>query len=155
MAIYLYCRGSGLISSRVTPDARHFPGGAEMHVCRSFQQEDCHKDVFISSGRNKRKPKPISETISHLIPESKPQTITLDDVWSKYLPWAKENKASWKDDEYNYLKHLKPVFGDKALDEIRPLTSRSLFQAWKARQNSQGREYQPSHNKTPDVTGGF
>ena len=36
-------------------------------------------------------------------------------MWDKYLPWAKEHKKSWKDDEYYYRKHLEPRFGSKRL----------------------------------------
>ncbi len=44
--------------------------------------------------------------------------LTLADVWDKYLPWAKEHKKSWRDDEYYYHKHLEPRFGSKALGDI-------------------------------------
>ena len=39
------------------------------------------------------------------------KVLTLADLWDKYLPWAKEHKKSWKDDEYYYRKHLEPRFG--------------------------------------------
>lgn len=78
--------------------------------------------------------------------ESKPtaQAVTLDDVWSRYLPWAKENKSSWKDDEYNYLKHLKPVFGVKTLDEIRPLDIEGFVSGLKSSKNAHGKEFRPA-----------
>ena len=41
--------------------------------------------------------------------------LTLANVWDKYLPWAKEHKKSWRDDECYYRKHLEPRFGAKAL----------------------------------------
>ncbi|MGD9504780.1 MAG: hypothetical protein AB7W37_07695 [Syntrophobacteraceae bacterium] len=34
------------------------------------------------------------------------KVVTLGDVWAKFLPWAKENKKTWKCDEYNYRTHL-------------------------------------------------
>ncbi|MGA2229125.1 MAG: integrase, partial [Syntrophobacteraceae bacterium] len=46
------------------------------------------------------------------------KAVTLADVWKKYLPWAKEQKKSWKDDEWNYNRHLEPRFGSKALSDI-------------------------------------
>ena len=46
---------------------------------------------------------------------------TLEDVWKKYLPWAKEHKKSWKDDELYYGRHIEPRFSKKALDSITPL----------------------------------
>ena len=46
---------------------------------------------------------------------------TLAEVWAKYLPWAKEHKKSWIDDQRNYRKHLEPWFGNKRLDSISSL----------------------------------
>lgn len=48
-------------------------------------------------------------------------TPTLNDVWEKYLPWAKEHKETWRDDQYHYGKHLEPRFGSKRLDTIMPV----------------------------------
>lgn len=48
---------------------------------------------------------------THRAPE---KPVTLGDVWEKYLPWAKEHKKSWRDDEYYYGKHLEARFGAKA-----------------------------------------
>lgn len=75
---------------------------------------------------------------------AKIQAITLDDVWTNYLPWAKENKSSWKDDEYNYLKHLRPVFGVKTLDEIRPLDIEGFVSGLKSSKNAHGKEFRPA-----------
>ncbi|HYA42215.1 MAG TPA: tyrosine-type recombinase/integrase [Syntrophobacteraceae bacterium] len=49
------------------------------------------------------------------------KAVTLADVWDKYLPWAKEHKKTWDDDEYHYNKHLEPRFGSKVLEDISPL----------------------------------
>lgn len=46
--------------------------------------------------------------------------MTLNELWSKYLPWAQQNKKTWRDDAYHYQKHLKPEFGEKRLDDITP-----------------------------------
>jgi hypothetical protein len=44
---------------------------------------------------------------------------TLNEVWNKYLSWAKVNKPiTWDDDLFNYRKHLEPRFGKKRLDAI-------------------------------------
>jgi hypothetical protein len=47
--------------------------------------------------------------------------VTLGDVWEKYLPWAKDHKKSWRNDECYYNKHLQPRFGSKPLDGITAL----------------------------------
>lgn len=48
------------------------------------------------------------------------QAPTLDEIWEKYLPWAKEHKKTWDDDQYHYHRHIKPRFGKKRLDTITP-----------------------------------
>jgi integrase len=48
------------------------------------------------------------------------KAVTLADVWEKYLPWAKEHKGTWRDDNYHYGKHLEPRFASKALESITP-----------------------------------
>lgn len=75
---------------------------------------------------------------------AKIQAITLDDVWTNYLPWAKENKSSWKDDEYNYTKHLQPIFGAKVLDEIRPMDIEGFISGLKNSNNAQGKKFKPA-----------
>jgi integrase len=52
--------------------------------------------------------------------KSKP-AHTLNDIWLKYLPWARENKKSWKDDNWYFAKHLEPRFGNKLLEKIAPI----------------------------------
>lgn len=43
----------------------------------------------------------------------------LDDVWKRFLEWAKINKPkSWMTDDFFYRKHLAPRFGVKPLDGI-------------------------------------
>lgn len=75
---------------------------------------------------------------------AKIQAITLDDVWTNYLPWAKENKSSWKDDEYNYTRHLQPIFGAKILDEIRPMDIEGFISGLKNSNNAQGKKFKPA-----------
>jgi hypothetical protein len=54
------------------------------------------------------------------IEEEKPPP-TLAEMWAKYLPWAKEHKKSWKDDNWYYMKHLKSRFGSKRMDKLASL----------------------------------
>jgi len=75
---------------------------------------------------------------------AKVQTVTLNDLWTSYLPWAKENKSSWKDDEYNYTRHLQPKFGAKVLDEIRSMDIEGFISGLKNSKNAQGKEFKPA-----------
>ena len=64
--------------------------------------------------------------------------LTLADVWGKYLPWAKEHKKSWKDDEYYYRAHIEPRFGSKALADITALDVEKMKSELKKGKSSRG-----------------
>lgn len=68
-------------------------------------------------------------------------TPTLNDVWEKYLPWAKEHKGTWRDDQYHYGKHLEPRFGSKRLDAILPLDIERMKVELKQGRNQHGKPY--------------
>jgi integrase len=69
---------------------------------------------------------------------------TLADVWAKYLPWCKEHKRSWKDDEWNYNRHLKPRFGAKPLESISALDIERMKLELKKATNKNGRPFTPA-----------
>ncbi len=69
---------------------------------------------------------------------------TLNQVWKAYLLWAKENKKSWKTDEYYYLKHLEPLLGAKHLDKISPFDIEKLMITMKREKSQRGRAYAPA-----------
>ena len=69
------------------------------------------------------------------------KAVTLSDVWDKYLPWAKEHKKSWKDDEWNYNRHLEPRFASKAMESITPFEIEKLKTELKKGLNAQGRPF--------------
>jgi integrase len=65
----------------------------------------------------------------------------LQDVWVKYLPWAKEHKKTWDDDMFNYRKHLEPRFGKKKLDMINPIDIERMKLDLKKQLNKNGKPY--------------
>ena len=69
---------------------------------------------------------------------------TLDDVWKKYLPWCKEHKRSWKDDEWNYNRHLQPRFGSKALESISAMDIERMKLELKKATNKNGKPFTPA-----------
>jgi len=71
--------------------------------------------------------------------------IKFNDIWEKYLIWAKANKKSWKMDEWNYNKHLKPYFGNKAVKEIKSIHFESFKQKMASKYNKKG---EPLSNTT-------
>lgn len=72
------------------------------------------------------------------------QIPTLGEVWTKYLPWAKEHKKSWVDDLRYYRKHLEPRFGKKALDAISPIDIEKMKLDLKKGLNKRGKTYAPA-----------
>ena len=42
----------------------------------------------------------------------------VDDVWEKYLSWAKQNKKSWPDDERRWTLHIEPHLKGMKMDAI-------------------------------------
>ncbi len=71
------------------------------------------------------------------------RTITFVELWEKYLPYAKEHKKSWKDDEYYYGKHLQPRFARKGLDAITGFDLEKMKGELKKGKNAQGKPYAP------------
>ena len=72
------------------------------------------------------------------------KAVTLADVWDKYLPWAKEHKITWDDDNYHYGKHLEPRFGSKALESITPFDIEKMKTELKKGKNAHGKPYAPA-----------
>lgn len=72
----------------------------------------------------------------------KHKVSTLSNVWKKYLPWAKENKAkSWFTDDFNYRKHLEPAFGSIGLDQISQFSIEKLLISMKNGSNQYKKKY--------------
>lgn len=69
------------------------------------------------------------------------RVVTLANVWEKYLPWAKEHKRSWDDDDYHYRKHLAPRFGSKALQDITSFDIEKMKSELKKGLNAHGKPY--------------
>jgi integrase len=64
----------------------------------------------------------------------------LDDVWKRFLEWAKVNKEkSWMTDEFFYRKHLGPRFGSKPLDGIPPFDLERMKAEMKKATTPQGK----------------
>ncbi|CAD7779412.1 MAG: Tyrosine recombinase XerC [Candidatus Methanoperedenaceae archaeon GB50] len=82
-----------------------------------------------------------SELIENSYYDRRKHIPTLDEVWAKYLEWAKENKKTWRDDYYRYNYLLKEHFGNKALDQITPLEIERFKLSMKKINNGHGKPY--------------
>jgi len=60
-----------------------------------------------------------------------------------FLPWAKEDKRTWRNDRDLYDCHLKPRLGGKALEEITAFETEKMKLAMKKAKNKQGRPFTP------------
>jgi integrase len=69
---------------------------------------------------------------------------TLNDLWERYLPYAKEHKKTWDDDAYHYGKHLEPRFGSKTLDSITSFDIEKMKSDLKKGLNALGKPYKPA-----------
>lgn len=74
----------------------------------------------------------------------KRRTITLAEFWERYLPWAKSNKKTWKNDQGMYDQHLKPTFGHLPMDKITPLSIERLKSDLKKAKSRLDRPYSPA-----------
>lgn len=75
------------------------------------------------------------------------KVITLDTVWKKYLPHAKESKKTWKNDEYLYESHIKKVFGAFELVDITTFRLEKFKRSFKGRMNRRGKPFTSATTK--------
>jgi integrase len=79
--------------------------------------------------------------------KTKKEPITLQEVWERYLPWAKLNKKTWRDDDYHYRKHIEPRFGNKALKDITAFDLEKMKNELKKSVSKNGRPFTPASIK--------
>lgn len=75
---------------------------------------------------------------------TKRKVPTLNDIWERYLPWAKTNKKSWKTDFYYYEYRIKGTLGNKRLDSISPLDLERFKHTLLKSKNKKGKPYAPA-----------
>jgi integrase len=63
----------------------------------------------------------------------------IDEVWERYLTWAKDNKKSWRDDEFRWKHHVEIKFSGKKMDTITAFDVQSVIDEMKSK-----REYAPA-----------
>ncbi len=78
------------------------------------------------------------------IKKKKKKAPTLNEVWAKYLPWAKEHKKWWMSDRWNYCRHLEPRFGKKTLDAISAIDIERMKTELRKGLNKRGKPYAPA-----------
>ena len=89
----------------------------------------------------------VREEFDISLHQAKKKPVTLNDVWEKYLPWAKEHKKTWRDDDYHYRKHLQPRFGEKSLESITPFDLEKMKSELRKGLSQNGRAFAPASIK--------
>lgn len=56
-----------------------------------------------------------------IVKNGRTSKVKLDDLWQEFFVYAKANKKSWKIDEQNYNKHIKPIFGHRSIKSLKSL----------------------------------
>ncbi|WP_319548454.1 tyrosine-type recombinase/integrase [Desulfogranum marinum] len=65
----------------------------------------------------------------------------MQDVFEKYLPYAKAHKKSWKEDEQRYNRHIKEYLGGKKLDTIFAKDIQKVLNEMMGQTNNRGKPY--------------
>ena len=68
----------------------------------------------------------------------------LDEVWSKYLKWAKLNKRSWNDDEIRWTKHVSPHLKGMKMDRVTAHDVQMVLDSMHEKLTPKGTKYAPA-----------
>ena len=68
---------------------------------------------------------------------------TFDEIWEKYIRWAKSNKKSAKDDKNRWDLHIKPYLGGKKLDQVLSSDIQNILISMQGHQRSNNKAYSP------------
>jgi integrase len=150
MAIHIYCTkcytSNGLNAKACSNCGDVFGRDKKYRVCVSVKGNRATRVVAnLTLARQKEATLQADLERGEMdIKKKKKKAPTLNEVWAKYLPWAKEHKKSWNNDLKYYQKHLEPRFGSKALDSITPLDIEKMKLDLKKGLNKQGKPYAPA-----------
>ncbi len=68
----------------------------------------------------------------------------LGHVWKLYLEYAKENKKSWKSDEYRWNMHIEKRLSGKKMDSITPSDIEAVLSDLRKKKTPLGKDYSPA-----------
>lgn len=127
MAIHIFCpvckKSYGLDAKECSKCSTLFGKSKKYRVCLSDKGKRITKvvdNLTLAREWETAKKTDILRGDLDITQKSKPP-CTLNDVWTKYLPWAQAHKKSWRDDSWYYEKHIRPRFGKKLLLNIVPI----------------------------------
>ncbi|MEW6386155.1 MAG: site-specific integrase [Thermodesulfobacteriota bacterium] len=147
MAIHIYCTScytsNGLNAKSCSNCGAPFGRDKKYRVCVSVKGNRATRVVDnLTLARQKEATfKADLEREDMDIRKKKKKAPTMGEVWARYLPWARANKKSWKDDNWNYTKHIEPRFSKKPLDAISPIDLERLKTELRKGEDGRGRPY--------------
>jgi integrase len=151
MAIHIYCTkcytSNGLNAKACSNCGEVFGRDKKYRVCVSVKGERATRVVAnLTLARQKEATlqADLERGEMDIKKQKKKKAPTLNEVWAKYLPWAKEHKKSWNNDLKYYQRHLEPRFGSKALNSITPLDIEKMKLDMKKGLNKRGKPYAPA-----------
>jgi integrase/ribosomal protein L40E len=127
MAIQIYCTGcytsNGLDAKSCSNCGGTFGRDKKYRVCVSIKGKRVTRvvDNLTIARETEAAIKGDMVRGEYEINRNEKKIPTLNELWGKYLPWAKEHKKSWNSDLGYYRLHLEPRFGKKTLDAISPI----------------------------------
>ena len=97
-------------------------GGITLQLCNNLRGQIL-SNIRVGSGFQSIKEKRELEDARKLArqqekEEAKRMNTPFDVIAQRFIGWAKDNKASWRDDEGRYKKHVKPVIGHVPIQSI-------------------------------------
>jgi len=147
MAIQIFCTNCksshGLDAKSCSKCGATFGRDKKYRVCVSVKGERATRvvDNMTLARQKEATLKADLERGDMDIKKKKKKAPTLNDVWAKYLPWAKEHKKSWINDLRYYRLHLEPRFGKKSLDAISPIDIERMKTELKKGVNKRGKPF--------------
>jgi hypothetical protein len=150
MAIHIFCpvckKSYGLDSKECSKCGTPFGKNKKYRVCVSDKGKRLTKvveNLTLAREWETAKKADLLRGDLDISQDSKP-AFTVNELWARYLSWAKENKKSWEDDKWYYARHLEPRFGNKRLDAISPLDIERMKKELKEGTSKRGKPYAPA-----------
>ena len=147
MAIHIYCTGcytsNGLDAKKCSNCGGTFGRDKKYRVCVSVKGQRVTRvvDNLTIARQTEAAIKGDMVRGEFEINHKKKPVHTLNEVWARYLPYAKEHKKSWIDNLRYYGKHLEPRFGMKSLDSISPIDIERMKLELKKGVNRRGKPF--------------
>ena len=70
--------------------------------------------------------------------------MPLDKIWDQYIAWAQSRKKTWRDDLCRWQKHIAPMIGHLAIDQISATDIKRIIERMQNTAHARGRKYRPA-----------